>query len=185
MPLTTKWFMIGRRMELPNILGVLAQGTTEDLEALTRLIDGFPEGRDDWGDPWIVDAVTYGSRAAVQWMISRGVDLTVRDATSCTVSHAAVERAVPDKYEILDLLLRHGAPVNVRGWMGFEMTPAHLAVMHDDVEALRILVKYGADLSIKDGDFDGAPETPLEYARSQQKAGVVEFLERLIGNSEP
>jgi hypothetical protein len=152
MPLTTKWFMIGRRMELPNILGVLAQGTTEDLEALTRLIDGFPEGRDDWGDPWIVDAV---------------------------------ERAVPDKYEILDLLLRHGAPVNVRGWMGFEMTPAHLAVMHDDVEALRILVKYGADLSIKDGDFDGAPETPLEYARSQQKAGVVEFLERLIGNSEP
>src|SRR6185436_16886209 len=130
MPLTTKWFMIGRRMELPNILGVLAQGTTEDLEALTRLIDGFPEGRDDWGDPWIIDAITYGSRAAVQWMISRGVDLTVQDSTSCSVLHAAVEREEPDKYEILDSLLRHGAPVNVRGWLGFAMTPAHLAVMH-------------------------------------------------------
>jgi ankyrin repeat protein len=171
-------------MELPDILAVLSQGTILDLEELTRRIPGFPDGCDDWGDPWIIDAVTYGSRATVQWMISRGVDLTVRDTISCTVLHTALERDEPDKYEILELLLQHGAPVNVRGWMGFEKTPAHLAVMNDDVEALRILVKYGADMSLKDGDFDGPPETPLEYARSEQKVGVVEFLEQLTRDSE-
>jgi len=69
--------------------------------------------------------------------------------------------------------------------MGFEKTPAHLAVMNDDVEALRILVKYGADLSLEDEDFDGPPMTPLEYARSEDKVGIVEFLERLTRDSEP
>ena len=171
-------------MELPDILAVLSHGTTADLEELTRRIAGFPHGCDDWGDPWIIDAITHGSRATVLWMISRGVDLTLRDTISCTVLHAALDRDDPDKYEILELLLQHGAPVNLRGWMGFEMTPAHLAVMNDDVEALRILVKYGADLSLKDGDLDGPPETPLEYARSAEKAGVVEFLERLTRDSE-
>ncbi len=67
-----------------------------------------------------------------------------------------------DRYELLELLLRAGAPVNLKGIN--EWTPAHLAAARDDVEALRLLVAHGADLSIRTDIDDFA--TPLEEART-------------------
>ena len=52
-----------------------------------------------------------------------------------------------------------------------------LAAARDDVEALRILVRHGADLSIRT-DIDNYA-TPLEEARHLGKLKAVEFLERV------
>src|SRR5207249_4411232 len=121
-----------------------ASATVPDLEELARRVERFPEGVDSCvGRYWIINAIDRGSRVAVEWMLSRGVDLSFRDEEGVTVLHAAIDRRFPDKYEILDLLLRHGAPVNARGI--YEMTPAHLAAGRDDMEALRVLVRHGAD----------------------------------------
>jgi ankyrin repeat protein len=152
---------------------VLASGTVSDLEDLRQRIDGFPEGFDNIVDRhWITNAIDCGSRLAIEWMISKGVDLSFRDDEGFTVLHSAVDRQSPDRYEILDLLLTHGAPVNIRGI--FETTAAHKAALLDDVDALRVLVKHGADLSLRDCD-----STPLEGARMLHAERAVKFLEEI------
>ena len=45
-----------------------------------------------------------------------------------------------------------------------DWTPAHMAAARDDVEALRVLVAHGADVSIRT-TIDGYA-TPLEEARN-------------------
>ena len=78
------------------------------------------------------------------------------------------------KYEILELLLKHKAPLNIQGAFN-DWTPAHLAAARDDVEALKLLVKYRADLSIRTRIDDHA--TPLEEARTLKKRKAVYYLE--------
>jgi uncharacterized protein len=60
---------------------------------------------------------------------------------------AIVESGTVDQLERLDDLIVAGAPLNLKGVN--DWTPAHIAATRDDVEALRILVRHGADLSIR------------------------------------
>lgn len=108
-------------------------------------------------------------------MLDHRVDLSFRDDEGYTVLHAALERARPDKYSILALLLDHGAPVNAHGIN--DWTPAHMAAVREDIEALRLLIAQGADLSIRTRIDDY--QTPLEEARSLGRTGAVRFLEGL------
>ena len=58
-----------------------------------------------------------------------------------------------------------------------DWTPAHLAAARDDAEALRMLVRHGADLSIRTESDEYA--TPLEEARHLGKPNAVRYLESL------
>jgi ankyrin repeat protein len=143
---------------------------------LEQLIDGFPNGVDGFvGRRWIINAIDCGSKTAVLWMLSRKVDLSFRDEEGYTVLHAAIERSSADRYEVLDLLLRNGAPVNAHGIN--DWTPAHMAAVREDIDALEVLMRFGADLSIRTRIDDYA--TPLEEARHLGKTRAVEFLERV------
>ena len=136
----------------------------------------FPKGLDGFlHRHWITNAIDCGSRTSVEWMLTKGVDISFRDDEGCTVLHSALDRELPDKYEVLELLLKHGAPVNARGLN--DWTPAHMAAARDDVKALRLLVRYGADLSIRTRIDNFA--TPLEEARSLNKDGIA-ITERAI-----
>ena len=53
-----------------------------------------------------------------------------------------------------------------------------MAAARDDVEALRILVRYGADLSIRTDIDDYA--TPLEEARNLGKVNAATYLESVV-----
>lgn len=106
-------------------------------------------------------------------MLSRNVNVTFQDEEGYTVIHSALERAQPDKYDIIELLLKHGAPVNAHGIN--DWTPAHMAAVREDIEALELLIRFGADLSIRTRIDDYA--TPLEEARNLKKSRAVEFLE--------
>jgi ankyrin repeat protein len=59
-----------------------------------------------------------------------------------------------------------------------DWTPAHMAAARDDVEALRLLVRYGADLTIRT-DIDDY-STPLEEARSMGKLNAASYLESVV-----
>jgi len=125
---------------------VLASDQVEDFEQLRSLVDEFPHGTDElFGRSWIRNAVDCGSLTAVKWMLDNDVDLTVEDE-GYTPLHAAVERDLPRKYEILELLLRAGAPINARGLD--DVTPADLAAARSDDEALRQFAEYGADCAV-------------------------------------
>jgi ankyrin repeat protein len=158
------------------ISDVLASGDEVLLAELEQLLDGFPNGVDDFiGRRWIINAISCGSLSSINWMLSRNVDLVFRDEEGYTVLHAALERDRTDKYQVLELLLQHGASVNSHGIN--DRTPSHIAAAREDIEALKLLIRFGADLSIRTGIDEYA--TPLEEARILGKHKAVEFLENL------
>ena len=155
------------------VLNILSTGTREQLEGLEQLVDGFPQGVDPFiGRRWIINAIDTGSVRAVEWMLSRGVDLAFRDEEGYTPLHSAIDRRGPIRLEMLEQLLRAGAPVNLKGIN--DWTPAHMAAARDDVDALRLLVRFGADLSMRTEIDDYA--TPLEEARTLRCRKAVNYL---------
>ena len=162
--------------EYLRALALLRSGTAADLDALARELEGFPDGDDPYmGSRWILHAIGAGSSEAVRWMVDRGVELDFLGLDGYTPVHSVLERARDDRLELLDFLLRAGAPVNRRGVN--DWTPAHKAAASDDVAALRVLVAHGADLSIRTAIDDCA--TPLEEARNLGKLAAVKYLERV------
>ena len=153
---------------------VLRSGERAKLEALAESLVGFPEGVDSWlGRRWILNAIDVGARSTIEWMLEKRVNLAFRDEEGYTPLFAVIDSQRTDRYDILELLLRAGAPANLKGRN--EWTAAHLAAARDDVEALRILVAHGADLSIRTDIDDFA--TPLEEARILGSRHAVAFLE--------
>jgi ankyrin repeat protein len=80
-----------------------------------------------------------------------------------------------DRHEVLEALLAAGAPGNAHGIN--DWTPAHMAAVREDIEALRILIKHGADLTIRTRIDDYA--TVLEEAQILERTKSVEYLLRL------
>jgi ankyrin repeat protein len=159
-----------------RVMSALQSGGREQWEAIAAELPGFPDGVDDFiHRRWIVNALGSGSAASVQWMLTKGIDLDFRDDEGYTPVHVVIQRAAADRHELLEALLRAGAPVNRKGVN--DWTPAHMAAACDDVAALRILVRYGADLSIRTAIDDYA--TPLEEARHLGKKNAAQYLETL------
>jgi ankyrin repeat protein len=156
---------------------VLKSGSVVDLEAEELRDPTFPRGADSYaGRRWIINAIDCGSMLSIKWMLQKGVDLDFRDDEGYTPLHAAIERSADDRLEVLALLLRADAPINLKGFN--DWTPAHMAAAKDDVDALRMLVQHGADLSIRTEIDDYA--TPLEEARNLRKVKAVRFLESVV-----
>jgi ankyrin repeat protein len=161
-----------------HALALLASGTPAQWDELADRVPGFPHGVDDVvRSRWIINAIGGGSKACVEWMLERKVDLDFRESDGYTPLHAALERDPPDRHALLELLLRAGAPVNRKGLN--DWTPAHMAAAMDDVESLKILVRHGADLSIGTDIDDYA--TPLEEARNLGKLRAAEYLAGVSG----
>src|SRR5688572_521907 len=113
-----------------RMLALLEAGASQLLEAATQEVEGFPHGVDSLlGRRWIINALDSGAKETVLWMLSKGVELNFADEEGRTPLHSALERERPDRYEILEDLLRAGAPINIRGVNGW--TPAHMAAARD------------------------------------------------------
>jgi ankyrin repeat protein len=158
-------------------MSLLQSGSQRELEDLERELDGFPAGEDPFIERrWIINAIDVGSMESIGWMLTRAVDLCFRDEEGYTPVLSALERDQDDRLELLELLLQAGAPVNLKGVN--DWTPAHMAAARDDVDALRILVSHGADLSIRTEIDEYA--TPLEEARNLGKLNAVRYLEGAV-----
>jgi hypothetical protein len=156
---------------------LLISGTADELEAAAARVAGFPHGLDDFLERrWIINAIDGGSKVAVEWMLMKNVDLVFRDDEGHTPLHCAIDRKADDRLEILELLLRAEAPVNLKGIN--DWTPAHMAVARNDIDALKMLVHWGADLAIRTEIDDYA--TPLEQARKWRKREIVEYLQSVV-----
>ena len=128
--------------------------------------ESFPHGADSYlGSSWILHAIDNGSMTAIEWMLTQHIDLNIRDQDGGTVLHSVLDREGIDRYELLEMMLIAGADVNVKGIN--DWTPSHKAAVNNDVKALEILVKNGADLSIRTSIDEYA--TPLEEAMIMNK----------------
>jgi len=159
-----------------HAIEVLASGDPATFEALAAEVEAFPHGEDPFvGRRWVTNAIDLGAQSSVAWMLRRGVDLNLRDDEGYTPLHSALERKRSDRFEVLELLLAAGAPVNLKGKN--DWTPAHMAAAYDDVDAPRLLVRFGADLTIRTTIDDYS--TPLEEARTLGKAAAAKYLDSL------
>ncbi len=126
---------------------------------------------EDTGGSLLHYAVTNRNPGAVEFLISEGLDVNMKDLESVnTPLLIAVEE---EDAEITELLLQLGADVNCRNPNG--CTPLHLAAKSGNTEIAKILIFYEADVNARD-IFDGW--SPLDYALAEERSGVADMLRR-------
>lgn len=166
-------------IDIEVALEIIRIGDIERLEDLCSSIENFPCGVENGllSTYWISYAIEFGAVESVIWMLAKGAKLDFEDGQGYTVLHTAIDSESSQKYKMLELLIESGADVNMRGFN--DWTPAHLAAARNDVTALMILHRAGADLSRRTRIDDFS--TPLELARQIGAAReAVEYLEENI-----
>lgn len=153
-----------------EILKAMIAGDIAALDDIAQRVAGFPAGRDAFvGRHWITNAVDCGTTSVVSWMLEKGVLLDFCDEEGYTVLHSALDRNPPERYDLMRMLIAAGADLNLRGIN--DWTPAHLAAVRNDVEALRILKEAGADFGARTGFDDYAtPQEEAEYLGGSDEA---------------
>jgi len=89
-----------------------------------------------------------------------------------TQSYLLIEAIKANDSEVLVTLLKNGANPNYRPSKGKRLTPLHFTVGHRRIKLLKILMEYGADPTISDGQGESA----LELAKANKwKDALLEF----------
>ena len=125
-----------------------------DLKALRDALDDppdFPNCRQPFdlavGDHPLEYAIYWSPADFVCELIRLGADPNYPDPAGFPPLIAAVSARRADRNEILTLLLQNGADIAQRGIN--DWTPLHFAVAQGDIEAVKLLLAYGADPDLR------------------------------------
>jgi ankyrin repeat protein len=105
--------------------------------------DDFPNAPDECGQTCLSHAIYRGPIALIQALLDFGANLGYGDADGFPPIFEAIDRAAPDRHEVLALLLAAGANVEQRGINDY--TALHYAACRDDATAVEMLLRHGAD----------------------------------------
>ena len=123
-------------------------------------------------------AIYHSPLAFVRTLLELGADANYGDHAGFPSLIAALTCADRvDMYEILELLLAHGADIQQRGHNDY--TPLHWAVAERNIEAAEFLLAHGADPNARTGIDDCA--TPLEEAEILGLNDIAEAMRKLTG----
>lgn len=148
-----------------------------DVDAMRRACEDagdFPNSRDECGETCLEYAIYQGPVAFVRALLALGADPNFEDPGGFPALFAAIDRAAPDRHEVLELLLAAGADIHRRGVNDF--TALHQAASRDDAAAVEILLRHGADPLARTRIDEYA--TPLEEAALLGKPRAAEALRR-------
>jgi ankyrin repeat protein/tetratricopeptide (TPR) repeat protein len=115
-------------------------------------------------------AVQEGQTNVLEFLLSRGARLDIKDNNNYTPLHWAVMLGFKD---IARLLISNGADVNDRGLN--RMTPLHDAAYNGHKDIVKMLIANGAKLDAR----DELGNTPLDLAVEKNQAGVLALLKPL------
>lgn len=116
-------------------------------------------------------AVAHGNRAKVAALLKR--DPRLANVECNNVGMTALELAVMDRDEgIAELLLAHGANVNVTHALPRQETPLHLAADDGDLRMVELLLAHGAKVNAR----DDKGVTPLHLAAANGEMRIIELL---------
>ena len=125
-----------------------------DIAALKEALGdppGFPNCLQPWelgvGDYPLEYAIYWSPLPAIEALIALGADPNYPDQDGFPSLIAALSSGRADRHEVLRVLLDNGADVDLRGQN--DWTPLHYAVGQRDLEAVGMLLRYGADPALK------------------------------------
>ncbi|HEX5170874.1 MAG TPA: ankyrin repeat domain-containing protein [Cyclobacteriaceae bacterium] len=104
-------------------------------------------------------ACFFGHVDVVKYLIDKGANVNKPSSNSFHVAPIHSAAAISD-YEIISLLLAHGADVNVRQQGG--VTPLHSAGHNGQTKIAKLLIDHGADTDAKTDDGKTAVDMALE-----------------------
>lgn len=159
-----------------RVCAAMRGGDSAALSEVEREFKSFPQGTDPALERrWLTNAIDDGALQAVAWMIERKVELSYVDDEGYTPLTSALQVPEAEKrHALLRLLLSAGSRhdlVGVNVW-----TAAHFAASEGDLEALRILTEFGADLCACTEDL-GSWSTPADVARFHNHSAALQYLD--------
>lgn len=123
-------------------------------------------------------AIYHSPLAFIRTLLELGADPNYGDHAGFPSLIAALTCADrEDMYEILELLLAHGADIQQRGFNDY--TPLHWAVAEGNIEAAEFLLAHDADPNARTSIDDCA--TPLEEAEILGLTDVAAAIRKLTG----
>ncbi len=118
-------------------------------------------------------ACFFGHLETAEYLIKAGAQ--INSPSKNGLQAAPIQSAAAaGHFEIVLLLLRHGADPNIREQGGY--TPLHAAAQNGDIDLLRALIVHGADQEAKSNDG----KTALDLAVQAEKAEAVKLLKEGI-----
>ena len=153
-----------------------------DLEGINYLLDyppDFPNSRGPLGVGEIIleYAIYHSPLPFIRTLLDLGADPNYGDHAGFPSLIAALSTDREDRLDIVELLLSCGADIQQYGHNGY--TPLHWAAAADDVRAIELLIKSGADPTARtlvDDYF-----TPVEEAELLNCNQAVKALRKLVG----
>ncbi|XP_059478555.1 palmitoyltransferase Hip14 isoform X2 [Neocloeon triangulifer] len=109
---------------------------------------GGGEGAQDYGGYDIVKATQYGAIERCKELIEAGLDVNAPDAETVTLLHWA---AINNRRELIKYYVGIGAVVDAVGGE-LQSTPLHWATRQGHLGSMVLLMQYGADPTIRDGE---------------------------------
>lgn len=106
-----------------------------------------------FGETPLIGAADSGEWKAARLLLRSGADVN-HIATGKSRQAALLYAARHEQPKMLDLLIRHGAKVNARNWLG--ATPLMAAAFGANTGDIRLLLKAGADVNARDLQGDCA-----------------------------
>ena len=158
--------LLASGMEL-NIFEAAATGNIERVRTLLKenpaLISAYS------ADGWTALHLNFGHMEIAELLLNSGADVNAvsKNKFVATPLQGAVVRK---RLDLAQLLLAHGAKVNVRGEGGD--SPLHEAAGSGQIEFAKLLLAHGADVNAKDDDS----KTPLTIALEYKQPEMAKFL---------
>ncbi|ALA62387.1 ankyrin repeat family protein [Turkeypox virus] len=121
-------------------------------------------------------ATKFGYLAIAELLIDKGADVNHQiPSWKLTSLHIAVKE---NNEKMVKFLLSKGADVNIKNFDGY--TPLHKAIIyHSKIDIVRILLRYGADISLMDNEEDSDDSvglTPFDIAINNRDYKILKLL---------
>ncbi|XP_038075514.1 palmitoyltransferase ZDHHC17-like isoform X2 [Patiria miniata] len=116
-----------------------------------------------------VQAVQYGAIDRLKELVENGLDVQEPDKENVTLLHWA---AINNRLEIARYLINHGAVIDQLGG-DLNSTPLHWATRQGHLPMVVLLMQYGADPSLRDGEGVSGVHLSCQYGHTAIAAYLV------------
>jgi len=123
------------------------------------------------GRPFLIEAIENQDTKMLDFLFSNGANVEYRGAFP--ISALAVAASLDD-YGMMKRCIMEGANLNTRGESGNPLLIE--AVLEENIEKARLLLKNGADVNIRSGELEAMELTALSYAIDQGSHQIEKLL---------